>query len=262
MPATAVPRHGHGIKWIAVKHISVVWASSQRGLDQSKVKEIREKFDPDWFGVITVCPAGANGTYHAIDGQTRIEAVRPWGEEQKVPCQVIEADGPERAAQIFYAMNTKRRPLKAIEKFMVGVTGGIEPEVSVFAILERCDYRVSSDHHDGQLGAVDACVTVYRKHGPETLEDCLVVIQSVWGMSAEAVTAAMLRGFALFLSRHGKQLQHDVFAEKVSKQWTPSRLLGAARSAREMDGGSLAANVARVLASTYNRGLRRGRLTE
>jgi len=259
---TAIGKATHTTKWIPVKDISVVWERSQRHYHKKWARKISEEFDPDMFGVLAVCPA-ENGTYHSIDGQHRRAAVEMlWGENEMVPCNVFKADSPERAAQLFDALNTARRPLQPLEIFSVRVTGKLEPELSVHKIVTGLGYKVSASKEDGNIAAVTACVATYKEYGKEGLLGALLLIREIWGKASASVDAPMIRGFAEFLATHGKDIDDKRLVSKVAKIYTPGRLLGAAKSARELFRGSVPKNICRVLVETYNTGLRKDRLEE
>ena len=104
-----IDRTTHTVRWIAVENISVVWVEAQRGRNDKEIARIAREMDPDVFGVITVTRPDDAGMHHCIDGQTRINAVRLlWGDEERVPCQVLDVTDPVRAADIFVKMNTGR----------------------------------------------------------------------------------------------------------------------------------------------------------
>lgn len=261
---TAIGKAAHTTKWIRVKDLDVVWAQAQRHLDEKRAAKIAEEFDPDMFGVLSVTKVGDNGMYHVIDGQHRRRAVQIlWGETEMVPCNVFDASSPARAAEIFDAMNTSRKSPQAIEIFKVRVTAGTEPEASVNKIITGLGYHVANaSKMDGALRAVTACVSVYKRFGAAGLRDALFVIQGTWGKAQESVDANMIRGYAEFLATYGERIDRQRLVDRVAKQYTPGRLMGAAKSAREMFRGSVSENIGKVLVSTYNHGLRSGRIDE
>ena len=258
---TSFSKADHATKWIPVKNISVVWAEAQRGLNEREAKRIAENFDPDAFGVCTVTLPNGNGIYHCIDGQTRIAAVRmALGEDQAVPCNVLNTTDVKRAADIFSKMNSGRSKPGAIERFKVAVTAGYEMETAINKLITSLGYHVGTGGDDGTLRAVATCCAIYKRHGLDTLRDTLLIIRSTWGRDAEAVDGVILSGYAEFLAEHGMRVDAKRLIARMQKQYTPGRLLGAAKANKEMFRGSSAENVARILLATYNTGIRNGRL--
>ena len=253
----------HTTKWIAVKNLSVRWANAQRPFNQKWAEEIRDNLDPDMFGVLSVTKANGKDVHHVIDGQHRKWAIEAlWGESEMVPCNVFDVDTPERAAEMFNAMNTARKQPFPLDVFKVRVTAKIEPEFSVNKAAESIGYKIANKKDDGYIRACGACVAVYKKYGKETFIDSLLMLRRCWGLMSSAADASLIRGFAEFLSKHGTHIDRVRLGEKVAKTYTPGRLVGAARTAREMFRGSVSGNVARVLVSIYNDGLRQGRIEE
>lgn len=260
---STIPKASHGTKWIAIKDLSVIWTQSQRALNEKEAMRINAEFDPDLFGVITVCLPNGKGVYHVGDGQTRVHAVRLWGDEnQQVPCNVLDVKHPARAADVFIRMNTGRVGVHMIERFKVSVTAGYENETAVNTIITALGYRVGSDMRDGSVRAVGACVSVYKRHGSAIFKDTLQVIQATFGRAAESMDGAIIQGYAAFVAKYGDQADKHRLIKRVQKRLTPGRLIAGAKNGREIFGGNTAANVCRVLVATYNHGLRRDLLGE
>lgn len=260
---TNFSRQDHTTKWLPIKEISVIWQQSQRNLDERKAKAIADAFDPEVFGVVTVCQANGAGVYHCIDGQHRVAAVRmALGENQAVPCNVISASDPKRAAQIFNVMNGSRSKPQAVDMFKVRVTAGEETEVAVNRTLNALGYRVAISSEDGTIRAVQTCCAVYRRFGVDVLRDAISTIKDTWGRSADAVDGHIINGFAEFLAEHGDKIDRKSLATKMARAYTPGRLIGAAKAGREMFKGRMGETISRLIMKTYDVGRRQGRLDE
>lgn len=248
-------------KWIPVKNLSIIWAGAQRAFDESWAKQIADNFDPDIFDDLIVTLPNGNGIYHVVDGQHRKAAAQSlWGEDEKVPCRVVSASDPARAAEIFDRCNTSRKSVPPIEKFKVRVTAGYETEVAVSKIVKAAGYKIGTEPRDGNIGAVQALVSVYRSFGADTLKDSLSIIQSAWGMDKNAVVAPIVRGMGSFMAEFGHKANWQRVGDQIGKHYTPGRLLGAAKTAKEMLRGSTADAIKQVIVNTYNRGLKSGHL--
>lgn len=250
----------HNTKWIPVRDISVVWRQAQRELVEWRAKAIADAFDPDVFGIVTVAHIAGN-TYHCIDGQHRVTAVRMvLGEDQLVPCNVISGVSDAKAAAAkFLALNSGKNP-GAIDKFKAAVTAGQEPETGINRVITNLGYHVAASSDDGAIRAISTCCSIYKRLGGEVLRDALATIKRTWGKNADAVDANIIAGFAEFLSEHGKSVDRERFAAKVAKAYAPGRLIGAAKAGREMFNGKMAESMARLLLNTHNAGLRTGRI--
>ena len=250
----------HVTKWIPVKNISVIWAEAQRGFDERRAKDIEVNFDPDAFGMILVTLPNGQGIYHCVDGQTRVGAIRSmWGENEQVPCIIVNAKDPARAAHIFSLFNNGRNKPSMIERFLVGVAAGYEVEVAVYKLLTGLGYKVVADRGgDGVIRAVGTCVSIYKSMGGNTLNAALLVIQGTWGKTQASVDASLIRGYSLFLTQHGHEIKKQRLVDAIGKvPGGPTGLLADAANLREVQRGSLAVNVARELVDHYNRGLKK-----
>jgi len=247
------------IEWIDTAKLSIVWAMAQRPLDEKFAKSIASEFDPDKFGTLAVTLPNGKGMYHIIDGQHRKRAIEiAFGEGQKVPCQVFNAADPARAAELFDEINSHRRLPKTIDFFKVRVTAGEPDHVAVMKIVKANGQSVQegAKRSDSAICAVQALLSVYRQHGGEVLDMTLKVLQATWGVDKNASAASLIRGYGEFLSEFGRKVSWQRLHESVSKRYTPGRFIGAAKTHREMNGGSLHSAIRELLIACYNRGLK------
>lgn len=249
------------ITWIPVKNISVVWQQSQRPLNETHAQKIADNFDPEMFGTLAVTKPNGKGIYHAIDGQHRKVAVEKiWGGEEKVPCQVFDAEDPSRAAKLFDSINSTRKNPSPIDLFRVRVTSKNEPEISIDRIVRRCGYVVNNNRtrQDNAIACVAALKAVYQAYGDDVLEKTLQLIQAIWDVQDDSATQAnIVRGFGEFLSEF-RDLDWKRLREAVGNKYTPARLQAAAKMGKEMHGGAISTEVKKLIINVYNTGLRSG----
>lgn len=250
-------KQDYPVKWVRVGDLSIVWAQAQRGLNERKVDGMVKEFDPDAFGVLVTTLPNGNGVHHVIDGQHRAETIRRmYGLSEMVPCQVLNAKGPQEAAAIWRKINGARTKPHILDDFRVAVTAGEPAHVEVDALLRGLGYKIAFDSGAGTISAIAACMAIHRQHGAGVLKDALLVIQGTWGKERDSVHNNIVRGYAEMLAKHGKNVDRKRLVDRVAKQYTPARLIGAAKTAREMFRGTITDNVIRVLVNTYNHGLR------
>jgi hypothetical protein len=251
----------HSTKWIAIKHLSVVWATAQREFNDRHANKIAASFDPDLFDDLVVTLPNGDGIYHVVDGQHRMAAIRSlWGEEEKVPCRIVDAKDPARAASIFDKINTGRRLPTGIEKFRVRVTAGSETEVAINKVVAFMGLRV--EHNDGpnSIRAVAALMNVHNSFGLEVLKESLMTIRGTWKDDKGAWEGPIIEGYGSLIGEHRGHLEWPRLREKTASTYTPGRLLGAAKADKETLGGRISDGVRRVLIRNYNQGLRTGKL--
>lgn len=258
---TTFNRKEHATTYIAVKDIAVIWPEAQRIDDEKFSQHIADNMDPDLFGVLTVAVPNGNGIYHCIDGQRRRRGAEIFaGPNEKVPCNVLNITTPAAAANIFYQITTNKTAIQAIDKFKVGVTAGYKMETDIAHLLKTVGYTVGNSYAEGTLRAIGSCVTIYRRYGRKTLQDALVLISKTFGMDPDAVDGKIIRGYGMLLNRSGGEIDFDRLIARVAKKYTPMRLIGAARSMRDVYSGGLANHIARALAHAYNQNLRKGKV--
>lgn len=253
----------HSTKWLPIKNLSVVWATAQREFNERHAKKIAETFDPDLFDTLVVTLPNGDGIYHVVDGQHRMAAIRSlYGEEEQVPCRIVEARDPARAAVIFDKINTGRRILRGIEKFRVRVTAGSETEVAINKIVTWLGCRVEEGDGANSIRATAALINVHNAFGLDVLKEALTTIRTTWKDDKGALEGPIIEGYGSLIGEHRGHLDWKRLREKTALTYTPGRLLGQAKADKENFGGRISDGVRRVLIRNYNQGLRSGKLGE
>ena len=248
------------ITWLDTDNLSVVWAQSQRPLDERFAKSIAEEFDPDKFGTLAVTKRDGKGIYHIIDGQHRKRAIEiAFGQGQKVPCQVFDADDPARAAELFDEINSHRRKLHTIDFFNVRVTAKHEDHVAVMKIVRENGLRIAYNRGERSISAVQALLGIYRRHGGTVLDRTLKLMTATWGIDGGAFFAPLIRGFGEFMAEYGDKANWGKVKENIAKKHTPESFLAAARTRRNDYGESLPTTVKHMLILAANHGQRASR---
>ena len=253
----AMLKKDHDVRWLAVGMLKVIWTSAQREQRQPDINKIADNFDPDLFGVLTVTEPNGKGIFHIIDGGHRALAVgQLWGDEQRVPCTVLLDKDEAGAAKVFKGINQGRRGIQPLEMFKVDVTARLTEAVEIKDVANAVGFEIG--YEPGKIRAITSCRLVYRKHGIDGLRETLALIQDIWGREVDAVCSSIIGGVAVLLAKHGDKMDRRRMIDRSAKQYTPARLLGTAKSAREIHRGTMAANVALVLVENYNHNLREG----
>ena len=110
-----------------------------------------------------------------------------WGENEKVPCHVLNVKDPAKAADIFSKINMGRSKPQPVERFLVAVTAGYAAEVKVNEIVTGLGHYISNSKEEGAIRAAEACLNIYRRRGAEVLRSVLLVLQGTWGKDHAAV---------------------------------------------------------------------------
>ncbi len=259
MNASSLSKTDQPVKWLFTKDISVIWLQSQRPWDsvaESAKNKIIKEFDPDAFGILQVTLPNGKGMYHCIDGQSRLRAVEEmWGDGQRVPCQVLNAKDPKRAAQLFAKFNTSRSHVSAVYRFNVAVTAGEPVELACSKIIALLGYVAALDHEPNSIRAIGTVLSVYRQHGSDVLRSALTTIKNTWGFADGAVEGAIIRGYGQFFATYDRIDASRLI--KTGKKRAPGQLLEDARAYRELFGIPLAGATSKVMLESYNRGAKK-----
>lgn len=252
----------HTTQWIAIKNLSVVWASAQREYDERWAGKIAAEFDPDLFDDLVVTLPNGDGIYHVVDGQHRRGAIGSlYGEDEKVPCRIVDVKDPARAAAIFDKINSSRRRLSSLEKFKVRVTAGKETEVAINNLVTSLGCRIEMASSSRSIRAVSSLINVHNSYGLGVLREALMAIIATWENDKGAFEGPLIEGFGAFAAQQ-RHVDWAYFREKTGKTYTPGRLLAQAKADKETLGGRVADGVRRVLVRNYNAGRRTGKLGE
>lgn len=259
--AVKFSRTFHKTTWLPLSALCNKWANAQRTFNEKHAAAIAKELDPDLFGVIIVTLPDGRGKHHIIDGQHRVEAARRViGDDQRVPCQVLDIADPVRAAQVFFKQNSRRRGVTSIDKFLVQVTGKSPLHVSINKVVEDLGYKVSLGPSAHNIRAVDALITVTNKFSLQTLQATLATIHSIWGKDGQAMAAHIIIGFGYALGEHNEAMDRARLVARMEKKWTPRRLLARAEGIVETAHISKGAAVRNLILETYNANLRGGRV--
>jgi len=136
------------MKIVRIDDLYIDHAYQRRELSANNTLSIAREFRWSAFGAIVVMHRNSDGKLYVVDGQQRLSAARHRGDIDSVPCIVFESDGPKHEAEAFLALNTKRRKVSAISKFVASVGSCGEPETEISNWLKEQGLHVAnSDSH-------------------------------------------------------------------------------------------------------------------
>jgi hypothetical protein len=189
-----------------------------------------------------------------IDGQHRRAAliIKGLGEEP-IPCNVWVEETVQGDAKRFISKNAKNRRPNPIDTFRVNVVAGDKESVAIQEILDRFGLRLTWGAGMNEVSAIAAIQWVYRRGGTSLLVRTFTLVEATWGRERSARDGNILKAIALLLDKVGNQLDLASFADKVSKDSMPGKVLGTARTHRMATGKALYLQCADVLLTIYNR---------
>lgn len=223
----------------------------QRALDQRRVNAIAENLNLDALGTISVSHR-ANGSYHVVDGQHRVQAVRlAGGDDEKVLCRVFDGLTRSEEAEMFRLLNKPQ----AADLFRVRVVEGEATACAIVDIISQSGWLIGFGRGN-YIAAVNALERVYRR-SPEALERAVSTIARAWGHVVPGNDGRLIEGIGLVYARFGAAIEvADLVPRLASFAGGPGALLGRAKGLQEMIGGNQPNAVAEVVVEAYNRGRR------
>lgn len=225
-----------------------------REVSPARVRELYRDMDLDALGRFAAWRDGAN--LYVIDGQHRKLALEEHGMgEIKVHVDEYRGMTFEDACEQFLKLNTGLT-VRPFDKFDKGWKAGRMAETETKRIIEDAGLIPAPVVGDGRLVAVGAALDVWKLDQGEALATALRIATSAWGYSPDAVEGQIIRGLGLVAHRYNGDLDYDVLIKKLAKSGRPATLIGKARAQREFEGGSIGRNVAQIVVSLYNKGLR------
>lgn len=229
----------------------IVDPNVQRSLDRGRVAKIAEDLDLSAVGVITVSHRG-NGSYHVIDGQHRVEALRlAGGDGEKISCRIFDGLTIEDEARLFRLLNNTAK-LQALDKFRVRVVEGEPVATAITQILAKHGWKIYPALGDGHFSAVVAAERIYNRD-QNAFERTLTTITRAWGHDYAGVDGRIFEGIGLVYARYGSAIDDSQLADRLARRGGgPNRLLGDARGFRDMYRLSVTVGVADIIVELYN----------
>lgn len=222
------------------------------------VAMIRSGFSADKLGCIMLSMRD-DGRFAIIDGNHRVQVSRRMGITLMLARVFIDLTY-EQEAELFVAFNSVNRPT-ALDRFRARLEAG-EPQAHEIAeILRKHGMTVAINGRAlGAVGAVSALDKLYREQGPTGVYDIVNILHRAWGNAPRAWVTDMVSGMRMFWLRYHDEVDRTLLVERL-RVVTPEIVLGHAGvgQIKAPNNGSL---VGRQLVETYNRGLRRNRLSE
>jgi hypothetical protein len=246
------------ITYIHISKLSVVWSKAQRPYQEKWAKQIGEEFDPDKFEPVIVTKPNGAGIYHIVEGQHRVGgAKQALGEDQQLPCHVVDHADPARAAEIWLGINKGRKAVRPVIAFIVAIEAKREPEVAINNIVRKCGYHIGENTAvDNVIASIAVLKKVYAKFGDKILTYTLEGCRLLWGSDPKGSSGTMIGGLALFLNEFHEQVDEKRLRRVLQEKYkSPFKLVQAAHMAKERASEPLDVSLAELIRMQYNKGL-------
>jgi hypothetical protein len=217
---------------------------------RDSVRQIADSLDFSKLGALTVSQR-EDGTYSLIDGQRRVAALKHRGlGTYRVRCLVYQGLTVEQEAELFLGLNNTR-VVHSLDRFAVGVTAGHAECLGINAVLKRIGWRVGRASGPGVAVSTEAMGKIWRADPSGAMLARVVgVLNEAFGRDRNTLSGHVVSGVGAFLAKN--QVDDKQLIDKLRAKFaSPLNLLSMARSRRETEGGSVASNIATVIARTY-----------
>jgi hypothetical protein len=242
----------------------IVDQTVQRPLDGVRVAAIAGDFEREALGVIHVSKR-ADGTYHIIDGQHRVAAMRVLGKgDELVTCVVYEGLSRAEEAAMFRRLNNTRQ-VQILDRFRIRIVEGDPVACEIAAILRSHGWSISKSTSRGSFYAVAAMEKVFRaKEGgdADTCDALIRIATEAWGHDSNGLRAEIVSGLGVLLRRHPRMDMAKLVNEMGQHEGGPLGLIGQARQLHSIRSGRISDAMAEILVNRYNHRRKVNRLPE
>lgn len=242
----------------------------QRQSNEARVRKMRDEFDPDLLGVVTLSDRGVadrDGLRYAIlDGGHRVDLYLLMGwEDQKILAQVYKDLTIQQEAHIYEEMNSERVRPTTINLFLARVVAREPGAVLLKEAIEAGGAVVSTDYRPGSryFRAIAEAERVFRVAGPEVVRQAVWCMTEAWGGREEQDTypGSVFSGIAYILHNFKGRVDVLTLAEKL-KDVTPHLIMNQAKAMRDVVHLAPVVCTASVITQVYNKFLRSRRLPD
>lgn len=237
------------------------------GVDQTRVDKMATNFQAHQLGVFVVSQR-SDGRCVVLDGMHRLTLCRQVGYTAMVNTEVFTDLTIADEAALFLGRNNAKMP-SAISKFHARVLMGEVEANEIHDIAAEHQWQIAANADPGHIAAIDALERVYRNGGgtvpegrhPELLSRTLEILTAAWEWDVKSVHQSMLLAVAQLIGRFGSAVDTKKLIEEM-QQTRPNVVLGRGKTMRDLQGGSLPAALAKILAGMHNRKRRTNLLPE
>lgn len=233
----------------------------QRGkLDERKVARIRDGYNADALGIVTVSHRNAV-TNIILDGWHRQRAtVEKFSGGGELLCRVFTGLTSQEEAVLFLLLNSGNQP-NLLDKFRINLVAEDPTATAIDNIIKEFGLAVGVVNRSGNIQCVGALRKVYTmsikgEYDPNLLDLALRAITNAWGKDNQGTQAVMVEGIALFLAKYGAKLDYQRVISRLREYpGGPGGLHNKARANAASRGMRMPHSVADLVTDHYNRGL-------
>lgn len=230
---------------------------AQRDFVKSHGDKLAKQFNWDLYDPVRV--SFRNGKYWVIDGQHRLYAIKKnaRGKDTVVLCRVFYGMTELDEAEYFLQKGLIVRDLTVADNFNVEYKIGDESIVGMVRGAESAGWTVDFKRKKkpGRITSLKALKKCYDSLSYEAYVNMLKALRMSWGNDANAVSAMILYGAAMFFSLYYGRFEINDLVARINKV-SPTTILrdGQALKTSTYNYGSLRQGIpyARAILNQYN----------
>jgi hypothetical protein len=127
------------------------------------------------------------------------------------------------------------KPLAPYEVFTANLEAGNHEQLMIRDLVESFGLHVSNRHRPGNIAAVSALDSIYKKYGYHVLSRVLRLCIGAWEGDENSFSANILNGIAKLVVVYAEALKDETFKEKLGNM----SIKALSRQAKERRPGSL-----------------------
>jgi len=187
----------------------------QRNLSQSHIDRAVANFDPYQINPVKV--SRRDGINHVFNGQHTIEIVARASGSRETPvwCMIYDELSYELEAHIFANQQKYVKNLLPYEVFKANLEAGNDDQLIIQGLVESYGMSIGLAKAPGTIVAVATLEQIYFKLGFHGLSRVLRLIIGAWEGDMNSFSANMLNAVAKMVSAYWKEMDDDLFKEKV-----------------------------------------------
>ena len=219
----------------------------QRNISITHVKRAVANFDPYQINPVKV--SRRNGINYVVNGQHTIEILAEKFGSRDIPvwCGIYDDLDYEKEADLFANQQKYVKNLTPYEIFLANIEAGNDKQIFIKDIVEQYGLRISSKKAPNVICAIATLEDIFDKYGYSHLDSTIRLCAATWEGEENSFSSGMLKGLSRLLATCGKDIDENIFKEKLGKY----SIKEISRTAADRRAGSL--GYAEALLLFYNR---------
>jgi hypothetical protein len=258
-------------EWLPLSQLKVDHDNYQRPLDQKRINDFAESFNPLLFGIPLInwrdTPGG--GECYVVDGQHRVEALRVYRMREGnrkdilVFCRVMFFKSSKEESYYYALFNGKQRPLTHGDVLKARVHHDDPVAVAIRRAVDAAGVDISYRNNGPQTDKVRATVALeklYNMGGESLITTTLLTVRDIYPDDASAMSYKVLGAMGTFLRRYYNNPYFRL--DRLREALAPVALTALLRKGTEIAvqrkhsvGGNAQAALTQAIIHYYNAGL-------